>query len=186
MSPDDRGELPALEVYRDYLRLLARTQLDSRLGAQVDPSDVVQQTLIKAHEKRDQFRGTTGAEQAAWLRAILANNITEAARKYGREPGGRGRSLEAALEESSVRLEAFLAADQSSPSQRAMHAERLALLAAALACLPEDQRVALELQHFQGLAVAEVAERMGRSLASVTNLLYRGTKALRRSMGEAL
>ena len=173
-----------LEEYRDYLILLARSNLDPRLRGQIDPSDVVQQTLLKAHSKRSQFRGTTEAQWVAWLRAILANDLAEAARRLGRMP--RGRSFEAALEESAERLETFLAADQSSPSQRAMQVERLARLVEALASLPEDQRVALELQHFQGLTVAQVAERMERSLASVTNLIYRATKTLRRQMGAEL
>jgi RNA polymerase sigma-70 factor (ECF subfamily) len=177
---NEPGSLP-LERCRDYLRLLARLQLDPRLQGKLDPSDVVQQTLLKAHEKMDQFRGQTDAELAGWLRTILANNMAEAARRFGADARdvARERSLEAKLNESSARLEACLQADQSSPSQRAMRHEQLIDLAQALAELPEDQRIAVELHHLKGFTVAEVAEEMGRSRAAVVGLLFRGLKALR-------
>jgi RNA polymerase sigma-70 factor, ECF subfamily len=173
-----------LEHYRDYLRLLARLQLDPRLRGQLDPSDIVQQTLLRAHERFDQFRGQTDDELRAWLRAILARNLVDAARKFGRQKGDRAQSLEAALEQSSARLEALLASEDSSPSQRAARAERLLELSEGLARLPEDQRMAVELRFLHGLAVPDVAIQMGRSTVSVTGLLYRGMKVLRDVMTE--
>ena len=122
---------------------------------------MVQQTLLKAHQNRDQFRGRTEAELAAWLRAILARDLADAARKFGPRRGGRERSLEAALEQSSARLEAWLAAEDTPPSRRAERQEQLLRLAEGLARLPDDQRIALELRHLRGLAVAEVARRDG-------------------------
>src|ERR1700722_8116992 len=133
MHPADETIPKPLEAYGDYLRLLARLQLDPRLRGALDPSDVVQQTLLVAHEKHDQFRGTTDAERRSWLRAILASRLAEAARAFGPREGGRVRSLEQALGESSARLEQFLAAEEQSPSQGVLHAERLLLLAEALA-----------------------------------------------------
>jgi RNA polymerase sigma-70 factor (ECF subfamily) len=173
-----------LEHYREYLRLLARLQLDPRLRSQLDPSDIVQQTLLKAHERLDQFRGQSDEEMRAWLRAILARALVDAVRKFGRQKGDRAQSLELALEQSSAKLEALLASEESSPSLGALRAERLIELAEALARLPEDQRSAVELRYLHGLAVPDVAEFMGRSTVSVTGLLYRGMKTLRDVMSE--
>jgi RNA polymerase sigma-70 factor (ECF subfamily) len=173
-----------LEHYREYLRLLARSQIDPQLRGQLDPSDIVQQTLLKAHEHRDQYRGTTDGELRAWLRTILARSLVDAVRKIGRRKGLQVQSLEAALEQSSANLESLLASDDSTPSQRARRADRLLDLAEALGRLPEDQRTAVELRYLDGLAVPEVAARMGRSTVSVTGLLYRGMKLLRSSLTE--
>jgi RNA polymerase sigma-70 factor (ECF subfamily) len=171
----------ALEHFRGYLRLLARLHLDPRLQGKLDPSDVVQQTLLRAHQARDQFRGRTRGEQAAWLRQILANTLANAVRDLARAKRDVAleRSLEAALADSSSRLEAWLVADQSSPSQRAERNEQLLGLADALAALPDVQREVLVLRHCQGWALADIAAHLGRSRASVASLLRRGLKQLR-------
>jgi RNA polymerase sigma-70 factor (ECF subfamily) len=181
-EPDDW----ALEAYREYLHLLARLHLGARLRAKLDPSDMVQQALLKAHERREQFRGRTEAERGTWLRQILTTTLADAARRFGadRRNAGRERSLEAAVEESSSRLEAWLAADQSSPSQRAERQEQLLRLAQALAQLPPDQRTALEMKHLQGMPVADIAVRMGRGKRAVVGLLFRGLKELREQLEE--
>jgi RNA polymerase sigma-70 factor (ECF subfamily) len=182
---DDGDELAGrLESFRNYLLLLARVQLDGRLRGQLEPDDLVQQTLTRALEKRDRFRGSDDAQRAAWLRTLLSRALIHAARKFARA-GGIARSLETAIEQSSARLEAFLAADQTSPSGRVERQERVLRLADALAALPDDQRRAVELKHLQGLALVEVARRMGRTVSAVAGLLQRGLRALREDLGEA-
>ena len=177
---------PALERFRAYLRLLARLHLDERLRGKLDPSDVVQQTLLQAYQALHQLRGRSDGELAAWLRQILARNLALAVRDFARAKRdvARERSLEAALAESSSRLDAWLAAEQSSPSQRAERNEEALRLAEALEHLPEAQREALVLQHWQGWSLAEIGERLGRSPEAVAGLLKRGLKQLRMLMQE--
>jgi RNA polymerase sigma-70 factor (ECF subfamily) len=178
------GDEQALEGYRDYLRLLARQQIDPRLHGKFDPSDVVQQTMLEAHQAWRTYRGKTSGELAAFLRRILANNLADALRKYG--AAARNVDVEKALDHSSIRLEAWLAAEHSSPSQKAMYHEQLQQLARALAQLPADQRTAVELRHLHGCSVAEIAERIGRSETAVGGLLRRGLKRLRELMHDSL
>src|SRR5690349_719562 len=115
----------ALEHFRDYLRLLARMQMPAQLQNKLDPSDLVQVTLLKAHQAEADFRGHTRAEKAVWLRQILARTLANAVRDHAR--GKRDmrleRSLEDALHTSSARLEAWLAADDISPSSQAQRNE---------------------------------------------------------------
>src|SRR5438552_4488774 len=118
-----------LEQYRDYLLLLARVQLDPRLKAKLDPSDIVQETLLKAHQAIDQFKGRSEGGLAAWLRAILANTLADSVRKFTRQKGDLEQSQEMALEHSSARLEALLSSDEASPEQQVDHNEQLFHLA---------------------------------------------------------
>jgi RNA polymerase sigma-70 factor (ECF subfamily) len=180
MTPADDDSGSALERYRPYLLLLARLRLDPRLRGKLDPSDIVQQTMLEAYKARGEFRGTE-AEEGAWLRKILANNLANALRDLLRikRDMGREQSLEAAIEESSRRLEGWLAADQSSPSERAERHEQAIRLSAALAELPEDQREAVILHHLQGLPLDEVARLMVRSRDAVAGLIKRGLRKLR-------
>ncbi|MBS0265449.1 MAG: sigma-70 family RNA polymerase sigma factor [Planctomycetes bacterium] len=175
-----------LNRYRQYLLLLARIEIDPRQGLHLDPSDVVQQTLLDAYRKRGQFRGTTGAEKAAWLRQILSHHLIDALRAVGRKKRdvSRERSLELEIEESSQRIGKWLTTEQSSPSQKLDQHEQALRLADALAQLPPAQRDALVLQNWNNSSLAEIAEHMGRTPASVAGLLKRGLKRLRELLAE--
>jgi RNA polymerase sigma-70 factor (ECF subfamily) len=178
---------PTLERFRAYLRLLARMQLDPRLQGKLDPSDLVQQTLLQALQALDRFQQRSDAELAAWLRQILAHNLANATRDLGRAKRDVGRecSLEAALEESSVRLEKWLVAEQSSPSQQAQRKEQVLRLAEALGSLPEAQREALTRRYLQSWSLDDIGRHLGRSPAAVAGLIKRGLKQLRLLLHES-
>jgi RNA polymerase sigma-70 factor (ECF subfamily) len=186
MADDAEAGGRGLERFRDYLRLLAELHLDPLLRGKVDPSDVVQQTLLEAHQSLGQFRGRTEAEMAAWLRKILARNLQDELRKFRTEARDvtRERSLETALERSSSRLEQWLAGEELAPERQAARQEQLLRLTQALDRLPEDQRRAVELKHLWGRSVEAVGREMGRSEAAVAGLLRRGLNRLRQLMTE--
>jgi RNA polymerase sigma-70 factor, ECF subfamily len=175
-----------LELYRDYLGLLARLQLGRRLQGKVDAADIVQDTFLEAHRHFADFRGTVEAELVCWLRQILAGLIANLVRRYFRTQRRDVRleqNLADELDRSSRVLGQSLAAQQSSPSQRAARREQAVLLADALARLPDDYREVIILHHLEGLPFTEVAQRMGRTVDSVKHLWARALAQLKRALG---
>jgi RNA polymerase sigma-70 factor (ECF subfamily) len=175
-----------LEPFRKYLRILANVHLDARLRGKLDPSDVVQQTMLRACVGFDQLRAREPAAVAAWLRKVLARTLADAVRDLERAKRdiGRERSLENAIDQSASGLEAWLAADQSSPSERAEKNEQLLRLADALCALPDGAREAVVLKHCRDWTLAEIAEHLGRTPSAVASLLHRGLKQLRQLLHE--
>jgi RNA polymerase sigma-70 factor (ECF subfamily) len=181
------AEMCSLEKFRNYLRILAQLQLEPRLQAKLDASDVVQQTLLEAYQKQDEFRGSSEGERAAWLRKILVHNLADFLNAFHRDKRDVGRecSLELVLQASSTRLEALAAAKGLSPSQQLQQQEQATRLADAMAMLAETQREALVLHHWHGWKLAQIARHLGRSEAAVAGLLKRALKHLRQVLQNA-
>jgi RNA polymerase sigma-70 factor (ECF subfamily) len=175
-----------LEQFRDYLHALARLQIGPQLRGHLEASDVVQSTLLDAHRKYQQFRGRGPAELRAWLSRALAHNLADEVRKLlaAKRNIVRQHSLEQAVEESSCRLAAFLAAEQPTPSEQAGQKEQVMRLAEALARVPEPQREVVVQRHLEGRPLADIARQLGRSEAAVVGLLQRGLKTLRELLQE--
>jgi RNA polymerase sigma-70 factor (ECF subfamily) len=171
-----------LDTFRNYLRLLARNGIDSSLQGKADPSDLVQEVLLKGHQHFDQFRGRTEAELAGWLRQILTNSLADLVRRYQGTAArrlARERSLEEMLNASSAAMERLLAREGPSPSESAERRELGVVLADALAELNADHREVLVLRSLQERDWDEVARRMDRSVGAVRMLWARALKQLR-------
>ncbi len=185
----DRAALGSLlDLYRNYLSLLARLQIGRRLQRKVDPADVVQEVFLKAHSNFGQFRGTTEEKLIGWLRKILASKLVDLLRQYY---GAQARDvrlerdLTAEMDRSSQFLDRALVARYSSPSHQAVRREQAVLLADALQRLPEAYREVLVLHHLEELSFPEVARRMDRTVDSVEKLWARALARLRRALGGA-
>jgi RNA polymerase sigma-70 factor (ECF subfamily) len=174
-------------LYRSYLIMLARSQVQRRLQGKVDASDLAQDALLEAHKGFASFRGKTSPELAAWLREILAHRLSRSVRHFfetKRRDAALERSLAVELDNASSMMERGLAAADASPSQIAAQQETSLVLADALEALPDDYRQVILLRNFQGLPFADVAEAMGRSVDSVEKLWVRGLGKLRQVVGE--
>jgi RNA polymerase sigma-70 factor, ECF subfamily len=173
--------LQPLERFRAYLRLLARMRFPLMLQAKIDPSDLVQQTLLNAHRAAEQFQGKTLAEQTAWLRRIFANTLANSVRDFTREARDVGleNSLQTSLDQSSARIEAWLASDHTPPVEVAERNEQLLFLADQLAELPELQREVLLLRYCEGWSLGAIAEHLGKTRPSIASLLRRGLAGLK-------
>jgi RNA polymerase sigma-70 factor (ECF subfamily) len=174
-----------LQQYRNYLVVLAATQIEKRLQPRVSPSDAVQETLLRAHKNFGQFRGTTEPELLAWLRQILVNNLAKFVEQHmlaARRDVRREVSLErigAALEESTVQLAALVPDAEKSPSSAVEEREEAVVLADRLTQLPADYRRVLVLRNLQGLSFEEVAAKMDRSVGAARMLWLRAIDRLR-------
>ena len=184
---EGRGESlgALLELYRNYLHLLARTQIDIHLQARANPSDLVQETFLQACSHFSQFRGTSEKELLGWLRRILVHNLARLVEKQVRAQKRdirREVSLErclSMLDHSSAQLEAALVSYGSSPSAQAQRRELAALVADQLARLPAHYREVIVLRNLEGLPFDEVARRMGRTPGAVRILWLRALDQLR-------
>lgn len=174
-----------LEQYRNYLAVLAATQIEKRLQPRVSPSDVVQETMLRAHKNFGQFRGTTEQELLAWLRQILVNNLARFVEQHmmaARRDVRREVSIErlgVALEQSTIQLAALVPSHGKSPSMAVQQREEAVLLADRLAQLPDDYREVLVLRNLQGLPFDEVARRIDRSVGATRMLWLRAIEKLR-------
>jgi RNA polymerase sigma-70 factor, ECF subfamily len=167
------------ELYRNYLRLIARPMIEGALKLKLDASDLVQETFLKAHRQFADFAGRDEPELMAWLRRILVRTLADQAR-YHRSRARNVRrqvSLEALLEQAGGAAQQALADSLPSPSSMAVRRERAVLLADALEKLPADYREVFVLRNIEHIPFNEIATRLGRS-PGATRVLW--TRAMQR------
>lgn len=189
-STDRLGQL--LDTYRNYLHLLAKTQIDDKLRARVSPSDLVQETMLGACRDFQQFQGRDERQLLAWLRQILINRLHVFVQQHvlaGKRDVRREISIEqigAALARSTVSLKAgaFLADLAPSPSAVAVQRENAVVLADHLAQMPAEYREVIELRNLRGLPFDEVGRCMKRTTGAVRMLWMRAIRKLRDAMAD--
>jgi RNA polymerase sigma-70 factor (ECF subfamily) len=175
-----------LELYRNYLRVVARAMIGQALRVRLDASDLVQETFLKAHREFGQFLGATEPELVSWLRQILIRALANQARHHRRKGCDyqRDEPLEVLLERSSSELQRALAAPLSSLSSRNTRREQSVMLADALEKLPADYREVFLMRNLEHIPFEEIAVRMGRSPGAARMLWTRTIKKLSQLLEE--
>ncbi len=181
-TSDALGDL--LESYRAYLRLLAATQLHGRLSQRVSPSDVVQETMLAAHQDFNAFRGRTRVEFSAWLRKILSHRLLNAMEQHLslKRDARREVSIETvahSVDSSGTALGKMLTCDEPSPSTTFTLHEDSQRVADLIAQLPEQYQQVIMLRNLQGLRFDAVAARMQKTPAATRLLWLRAVQKLR-------
>lgn len=173
-----------LEQYRGYLLMLSHRYLSDQLRRRIDPADVVQLTFLEAKRDLGSFRGQSPAEFAGWLRGMLKNNVATAVTRHITT---KKRSIrrevnlgpQSAGSDSAGQWLGQMPGSTTSPSGVAIRSEAVLALVQALHQLPESQAEAIRLRYMEGLPLAEIVERMGKTDTAVAGLLKRGLQKLR-------
>lgn len=182
-----------LEEFRPTLTGRARCLrylFDWPPGVEVD--DVVSSAIVKAWERRSEFRGDPKcrAQLAGWLLRILNSEVIDSLRWNGADKrgGNKTRSFEEFIAESESRIEHFLAADISTVSGRVQKEELVQAAYAAIELLPERQRTCILARFIGGWTIEKIAEDLsstqGIDAAPVTekavmSLIERALRKLR-------
>lgn len=173
-----------LQLYRNYLIVLATAQLDARVRKRVSPSDLVQEAMLNAYRDFSQFRGCSEPELLSWLRRILINCLHHAYETH-MQAQRRDVRRDVSLEEMnktldrSAHLAHSLADKNPSPSTCVSDHERAVAMADQLAKLRADYRDVVVLRNLQGLSFDEIAERLGRKTGTVRMQWLRAIEKLR-------
>jgi RNA polymerase sigma-70 factor (ECF subfamily) len=171
----DQGDLSTLmrlarqgneEAYRQllgrvslWLRNVVRRGLVAAGRSAADCEDVVQETLLAMHLKRDTWDETQPLEP--WLRAIARHKLTDHLRRRGFRDHVR---IDDRIECLAVAVDPD--ADARTDSRRLLES------------LPDRQRRIVEEISLEGRRAAEVAVRLGMSEGAVRVTLHRALKAL--------
>jgi RNA polymerase sigma-70 factor (ECF subfamily) len=171
-----------LAEFRAYLLAIARQEIPPDLRAKEGASDLVQETLLKAHQHFAQFHGSTEAELRVWLRQILLHTLADFRQRY--VAGKRDPRLEVRLAEggSSADPAGGLLDGAPSPSEQAMKAEQERAVQQALDRLPPDYRAVLLLRIWERLPFEQIGQALGLSPNAAEKLYARAVRKARREL----
>lgn len=165
-----------LERHRERLRRMIAVRMDHRLGKRVDPSDVVQETLVLADRRLAKYLKHPPLPFYPWLRQLAWDQLVAMNRKHlyaRRRSRRREEDVAPALSDESVaELASCLVDDTADPLKKLVRAELQDRVRAAIDQLPEAYREILVLRHLEQLSMAEAAAvlAIGSSAAKMRHL----------------
>jgi RNA polymerase sigma-70 factor, ECF subfamily len=176
------------ETYRAPLRRMIELRLDRALGRRVDASDVVQDVLIRASQRLEEYLRSPALPFPLWLRQIARDAMID---EHRRHRGAARRSLDreqplvaaAFLDRSSLDLAAQLRDQELTPAAAALRGELQRRFQAALLELDDGDREIVLLRHFEQLSNSDAARTLGVSEAAAGMRHLRALRRLRSLLG---
>lgn len=170
------------EEHTRYLLSVITRLMGPELRRSIEPTDVLQETLLAASARFGDFEGTEEYELRAWLAAMARRRLIDMARHNGRlKRALKGRlSLDEPKAPGGEPVAELLPADLCTASQVAMKNELTGRLAEALSRIDAREAEVLRLRYVDGLKLDEIGRRIGTGRNGVRGIVARGLSSLRR------
>ncbi len=173
-----------LMLYRPLLLTIANQELDAKLKIKEAASDLVQTTILEAHQNFEKFKSCEPEEFLVWLRQLLRDNMADAARKY-RRAKKRQISRERPLASDHVRelIGRLSMRREPGPQSDAIRREDQQKIVDAVEKLDREYRQVLIWRFRDGLEFAEIGAKIDRSPDAARMLCNRAMKQLKSILG---
>jgi len=184
---DEPARQELLDRYRDFLRRMVEVRLDRRLAARVDASDVVQETLVEASRRLDDYLRERPLPFFGWLRQLAGERMIDMHRRHvvsQRRSVMREHRDSEPVDASADELVRRLLAGDTSPSQHVIRKERHEQLRKALGALTDRDREIVLMRHLEHLSTAEIAGALEISESAVKSRLLRALLRMRQQMDD--
>lgn len=169
----------SLQACRQYLLLIANQELKADLRAKVSPSDLVQDTFVKAHKEFGRFHGHSEEELKAWLRCILLNVLSNARRHYqSTEKRKLGLEVPLEWEPAEPGRAPALPAPTTPPPIEVIAREEAGALQRALDALPDHYRQVIVWRYWERRKFEWIGRRLGRSPEAARKIWGRAVEQL--------
>jgi RNA polymerase sigma-70 factor (ECF subfamily) len=168
------GDSSAFEQLVERHQRLVIGTVGRMLGNTSDAEDIAQQVFVRVWKSAKRY--VPRAKFTTWLLKITRNLVFNELRRRSRHPQVPLQS-ESEEEERPIRDENAIAPDASMLEQELQKA-----IDAAIANLPETQRLAVILRRYEELSYEEIAETLDQSVSAVKSLLFRARTELRTSL----
>ena len=179
-----------LARHRGRLRKMVAYNLDRRLAARVDPSDVVQDALLEADRELAEYLKHQKVPFYPWLRQLAWDRLVELHRRHLHADKRSVRREQAGFfnlsDESAAELAGRLVDRGTSPSRQMLRREERARVRAALDQLPARDRDVLMLRHLEELSTAETAAVLRTTVVTIKARHLRALRRLRKLLGADL
>ena len=176
-----------MERHRDSLRRMVQLRMDQRIQRRIDVSDIVQDVLVEANRRLQDYLAKPVLPYHLWLRQIAQDRIIDAHRRHR---GSAKRSVDrerplavpAANDHSTLELAAQLVDRELTPATAATQHELAQLVEAAIAKLPDQDCEIIIMRHYEQLSNQEIAQALNLTEPAASMRYLRAVRRLKELM----